>query len=70
MTPWQTGVRLFRLSEKKALTLHNICVMKEQRLPFHGDLFRITLNGGKQSALIERRYLHDQKAFQIESWKA
>jgi len=53
MIPWQIGVQRFRLSEKMALTLHNICVMKEQRLPFHGALFQITLKGGKQSALID-----------------
>ncbi|HWR29853.1 MAG TPA: phosphoenolpyruvate carboxykinase [Negativicutes bacterium] len=42
----------FGYLKKMALTLHNICVMKEQRLPFHGALFQITLKGGKQSTIL------------------
>lgn len=37
----------FGYLKKMALTLHNVCVMKENRLPFHGALFQITLKGGK-----------------------
>lgn len=42
----------FGYLKKMALTLHNICVMKEGRLPFHGALFQITLKGGKQSTIL------------------
>ena len=42
----------FGYLKKMALTLHNICVMKESRLPFHGALFQITLKGGKQSTIL------------------
>ena len=42
----------FGYLKKMALTLHNICVMKENRLPFHGALFQITLKGGKRSTIL------------------
>ncbi len=42
----------FGYLKKMALTLHNICVMKGNRLPFHGALFQITLKGGKQSTIL------------------
>ena len=42
----------FGYLKKMALTLHNICVMKEARLPFHGALFQITLKGGQRSTIL------------------
>ena len=42
----------FGYLKKMALTLHNICIMQQGRMPFHGALFRILLKGGKSSTVL------------------
>jgi hypothetical protein len=42
----------FGYLKKMALTLHNICIMKSQRLPYHGALFHIILKSGKQATVL------------------
>lgn len=42
----------FGYLKKMALTLHNICIMKNQRLPFHGALFHIILKTGKKATVL------------------
>ena len=42
----------FGYLKKMALTLHNICVMQQRRMPFHGALFRILLKGGKSATVL------------------
>lgn len=42
----------FGYLKKMALTLHNICIMKKQRLPFHGALFCMSLKGGKKANVL------------------
>ena len=42
----------FGYLKKMALTLHNICIMQQGRMPFHGALFRILLKGGKQATVL------------------
>lgn len=42
----------FGYLKKMALTLHNICVIKNKRLPFHGALFHIILKSGKKATVL------------------
>jgi hypothetical protein len=42
----------FGYLKKMALTLHNICIMQQGRMPFHGALFRILLKGGKKATVL------------------
>ena len=42
----------FGYLKKMALTLHNICIIKNKRLPFHGALFHIILKSGKKSTVL------------------
>jgi energy-coupling factor transporter ATP-binding protein EcfA2 len=42
----------FGYLKKMALTLHNICIMQQGRLPYHGALFRILLKGGKSATVL------------------
>lgn len=42
----------FGYLKKMVLTLHNISMMKSQRLPFHGALFRIVLKSGKNANVL------------------
>jgi energy-coupling factor transporter ATP-binding protein EcfA2 len=42
----------FGYLKKMALTLHNICMMKQNKMPFHGALFRIVIKGGKQATVL------------------
>lgn len=42
----------FGYLKKMALTLHNICIMKNNKMPFHGALFHIILRGGKGATVL------------------
>jgi energy-coupling factor transporter ATP-binding protein EcfA2 len=42
----------FGYLKKMVLTLHNIKMMKDGRLPFHGALVKITLRSGKQAVIL------------------
>jgi hypothetical protein len=42
----------FGYLKKMVLTLHNIKMMKSQKLPFHGALVRLNLKGGKDATIL------------------
>lgn len=44
--------RIFWLSEKMALTLHNLAMMEKGWLPIHGAMVNIKLKDGRQKGII------------------
>lgn len=57
----------FGYLKKMVLTLHNIIMMKRQKLPFHGALVRIVMKGGKEATIL---FIGDTGAGKSETLEA
>lgn len=50
--PLEDRFGYFGYLKKMILTLHNIVMMKQGRLPFHGAMVRILIKGGKEATIL------------------